>query len=162
DDVAKALGGDRRLVLVEGANRLASLVGYLGALAGGHAVLLVPSESEPARASLRAAYDPDAVVGADGAVSLLRAQPAHALHPELALLLSTSGSTGSPKLARLSWDNLAASADQIASSLRIRESDCAATTLPLHYCYGLSVVHSHLSRGASIALTDLSVVDECF
>lgn len=162
DDVAKTLGGDRRLVLVEGANRLGSLIGYLGALAGGHVVLLVPSESAPARASLRAAYDPDAVVGADGTVSLLREQPAHALHPELALLLSTSGSTGSPKLVRLSWDNLAANADQIASYLKIRESDCAATTLPLHYCYGLSVLHSHLSRGASIALTDLSVVDECF
>ena len=31
---------------------------------------------------------------------------AHDLHPDLALLLSTSGSTGSPKLVRLSHDNL--------------------------------------------------------
>ncbi|HEY9495742.1 MAG TPA: AMP-binding protein [Intrasporangium sp.] len=160
--VAAGLVGTRRLVLVEGANRLDSLVGYLGALLGGHVVLLVPSGSEPARETMRAAYDPDVVVAADGSVTLLREGSGHDLHPDLALLLSTSGSTGSPKLVRLSWENLSANADQIATYLNIRESDCAATTLPLHYCYGLSVVHSHLSRGASIALTDLSVVDECF
>lgn len=162
DDVADSLGTTRRLVLVEGANHLESLIGYLGALAGGHVVLLVPSDSEPARETLRAAYDPDVVIGAGGAIDVVREGSTHELHPELALLLSTSGSTGSPKLVRLSWDNLAANADQIATYLNIRETDCAATSLPLHYCYGLSVVHSHLSRGASIALTDLSVVDECF
>ena len=162
DEVAESLGTTRRLVLVEGANHLESLIGYLGALAGGHVVLLVPSDSEPACETLRAAYDPDVVVGASGALEVVREGSAHQLHPDLALLLSTSGSTGSPKLVRLSWDNLAANADQIATYLNIRETDCAATTLPLHYCYGLSVVHSHLSRGASIALTDLSVVDECF
>ena len=32
----------------------------------------------------------------------------------------------------------------------------------MHYCYGLSVVHSHLQRGAGLVLTDLSVVDRCF
>ena len=160
--IADRLVGTRRLVLVEGANRLESLVSYLGALLGGHVVLLVPSGSERAHEAMRAAYDPDVVLSADGRVTLLREGSAHDLHPDLALLLSTSGSTGSPKLVRLSWENLAANADQIATYLDIRESDCAATTLPLHYCYGLSVVHSHLSRGASIALTDLSVVDECF
>ena len=160
--VADRLVGTRRLVLVEGANRLDSLVGYLGALLGGHVVLLVPGESEPARETMLAAYDPDVVLAADGTLTLLREGSAHHLHPDLALLLSTSGSTGSPKLVRLSWENLAANAEQIATYLDIRESDCAATTLPLHYCYGLSVVHSHLSRGASIALTNLSVVDECF
>ena len=33
------------------------------------------------------------------------------------------------------------------------------TTLPLHYCYGLSVLHCHLAVGASVLLTDASVVD---
>lgn len=160
--IADVLVGTRRLVLVEGANRLDSLIGYLGALFGGHVVLLVPSGNETVREAMRAAYDPDVVLAADGTVTLLRQGSTHDLHPDLALLLSTSGSTGSPKLVRLSWENLAANAEQIATYLDIRESDCAATTLPLHYCYGLSVVHSHLSRGASIALTDLSVVDECF
>ncbi|WP_223164219.1 AMP-binding protein [Nocardioides mesophilus] len=86
----------------------------------------------------------------------------HDLHPDLALLLTTSGSTGSPKLVRLSTENLAANADSIADYLGIRPDDLAATTLPLHYCYGLSVVNSHLAAGAALLLTERSVVDTCF
>ena len=50
--------------------------------------------------------------------------------------------------------------DDIVSGLGIRASDVAATTLPLHYCYGLSVLHSHLAAAASIVLTDRSLVDD--
>ena len=50
----------------------------------------------------------------------------------------------------------------IAEYLDIRETDRAATTLPMSYCYGLSVIHSHLLRGAGLILTDRSVVDEEF
>ena len=71
-------------------------------------------------------------------------EAAHRLHPDLALLLSTSGSTGSPKLVRLSPGNLVANATAIAEYLDIRQTDRAATTLPMSYCYGLSVIHSHL------------------
>nr|WP_255523656.1 AMP-binding protein [Terrabacter sp. MAHUQ-38] len=162
DAAARQLPGPRRLVLVAMDNRPEALVSYLAALREGHAVLLAPSDRPDALDALRAAWDPDVEVAPDGTVLVHRHAPATELHPDLALLLSTSGSTGSPKLVRLSWDNLAANAEQIASFLQIRESDCAATSLPLHYCYGLSVLHSHLARGASIALTDLSVVDPCF
>ena len=50
----------------------------------------------------------------------------------------------------------------IADYLDIRQTDRAATTLPMSYCYGLSVIHSHLLRGAGLILTDRSVVDEEF
>ena len=63
---------------------------------------------------------------------------------------------------RLARDGVLANAAAIAETLGIRDTDLAATTLPLHYCYGLSVLHSHLLRGAGLLLTDLSVVDECF
>ncbi|MEH0843746.1 AMP-binding protein [Micromonospora sp. CPCC 205711] len=164
DDVARRLGGHRRLVLVAGANTVDALVTYLGALRGGHPVLLVPGDG-PATAALTRAYDPDVVAGpVDGTWTLTerRAGSAHDLHPDLALLLSTSGSTGSPKLVRLSPDNLQANAEAIAGYLGVRQSDRAATSLPLHYCYGLSVVHSHLARGAALVLTDRSVADDCF
>ena len=89
-----------------------------------------------------------------------RAVSVHDLHPSLALLLSTSGSSGSPKLVRLSRRNLLANATAIAEALQVRDDDRAVTTLPLHYCYGLSVVHSHLLRGAALVLTERSVLDE--
>ena len=86
----------------------------------------------------------------------------HVLHPDLALLMSTSGSTGSPKLVRLSHRNLVSNARAIAAYLGLTPADRGITTLPLHYCYGLSVLHSHLAAGAGIVLTDGSVVDPCF
>jgi acyl carrier protein len=161
-ELAARLAGDRRLVLVEGRSTPEAVVAYLAALAAGHVVLLAASGADELVRQLRATYDPDVVLGPGGSIEIVRAESAHDLHPELALMLSTSGSTGSAKLVRLSAGNLAANADQIAGYLDIRADDCAALTVPLTYCYGLSVVHTHLARGASVLLTDLSVVDERF
>ncbi len=150
--------GERKLILLETRNDIATLVHYLGAIAGGHVVLPVPPGSD--HADLLATYRPDIFID-DGGVRRRGAQH-HDLHPELALLLSTSGSTGSPKLVRLSVANLLANAESIADYLAISDTDCAATTLPMSYCYGLSVIHSHLLRGAALLLTDLSVIDDAF
>ncbi|MDN5896318.1 MAG: AMP-binding protein, partial [Nocardioides sp.] len=112
-----------------------------------------------------ASHDPDVIVTVkDGEpeVDVRRPGSAHRLHPELSLLLSTSGSTGSPKLVRLSRANVAANAASIAEYLALTPDDCGVTSLPLHYCYGLSILHSHLAVGASVVVTDLSVVDSCF
>lgn len=158
---AQHLSGARRLVHVRGDNTVHTLVGYLAAHAAGHVVLLTPGPGDGARA-LAGAWDPDVTLDPDGTVTVHRPQPRHVLHPDLALLMSTSGSTGSPKLVRLSWENLRSNALAIAEYLAIRPTDRAVTSLPVHYCYGLSVVHSHLAAGASVVLTDRSVADPCF
>lgn len=146
-DRAAAYGPDRGVVLLEAGNDLDSVIGYLAALAARRPVLLTPpgGDTDELRTRYAAAFDG-------------RAE----LHPDLALLLSTSGSTGSPKLVRLSRDNLAANAASIAAYLGLTAADRAMSSLPLHYCYGLSVLNSHLSVGAAVILTDLSVADECF
>ncbi|HEU4426858.1 MAG TPA: AMP-binding protein, partial [Pilimelia sp.] len=162
---ARRLGTERRLILLAAGNSVDALVAYLAALGAGHPILLVPGDSAEAVGSLAAAYDPDVVIGPAGGRWIIderRAVSAHALHPDLALLLSTSGSTGSPKLVRLSHGNLQANAESIAEYLGIRPGDRAATTLPMHYCYGLSVINSHLLRSAGLILTALSVADSCF
>ena len=158
--VAGLLAGERRLVHVHGTNAPPTLVGYLGAHAAGHAVLITPPGA-PA-ASIAEAWDPDITIAVDGTVRVHREFAGRPLHPDLALLLSTSGSTGSPRLVRLSWENLRSNAEAIAEYLAVRPTDRAVTSLPLHYCYGLSVVHSHLLAGACVVLTDLSVADACF
>ncbi len=157
---ARRLGPGRRLVLLAGANTVDALAVYLAALASGHPVLLAPHDRPDSLRSLTAAYDPDVVALPDGTLDERREGSAHTLHPDLALLLSTSGSTGSPKLDRLSHENLRSNAESIAAYLDIRPGDRAATTLPMHYCYGLSVINSHLLRGAGLVLTDLSVADD--
>jgi acyl-coenzyme A synthetase/AMP-(fatty) acid ligase len=164
-DVARQLGPRRRLVLLTATNTVDSVVSYLAALAAGHPLLLVPAGNPAHVEAMIARYDPDVVItGASGQPRIRerRPQTGHELHPDLALLLSTSGSTGAPKLVRLSHDNLQSNAEAIAEYLDIGDSDRAATTLPMHYCYGLSVFNSHLLRGAALILTDLSVVDPCF
>ncbi|UFS98771.1 AMP-binding protein [Nocardia huaxiensis] len=153
----------RRLAVLAARNDIGSLIAYLGALEAGCAVLLTGSVSD----ELLRTYDPDIVLKArdDAEVPeprLRRAGSAHELHPELALLLSTSGSTGSPKLVRLSYRNLLANAESIAEYLEIDDTERAATTLPFFYCYGLSVIHSHLLRGASLLLTGRSVLEPEF
>jgi acyl-CoA synthetase (AMP-forming)/AMP-acid ligase II len=158
-EVAARLGTTRRLVLIEAGNDADTLIAHLGAQAAGCPVLLTGPGAP--RDALVAAYDPDVVV-TRGDFDERRAHAAHDLHPDLALLLSTSGSTGSPRLVRLSRRNVMGNARAIADYLGIRNTDVAATTLPVHYCYGLSVVHSHLVAGAAILLTDRSVTDEAF
>lgn len=84
------------------------------------------------------------------------------INPELLLCLTTSGSTGSPKLVRLSERNLQSNAESIAEYLRITESERPVTSLPMFYSYGMSVINSHLIKGATILLTDKTVMQREF
>ncbi|WP_324642897.1 AMP-binding protein [Pseudarthrobacter sp. LT1] len=164
EEVAASFGHGRRLVALEADNTLPALVAYLAALSSGNPLLVLPNHPAAAE-TLMDAYDPDVVVRTGDGQAVLdarRDETRHELHPDLALLFNTSGSTGSPKLVRLSADGIQANAAAIAEYLQLRPTDKAATTLPLSYCYGMSVVNSHLLAGASLALTDLSVVDPCF
>jgi acyl-coenzyme A synthetase/AMP-(fatty) acid ligase len=84
------------------------------------------------------------------------------VHPDLAVLLTTSGSTGNPKLVRLSADAVRSNAEQIAEVLGIGEGDVAITTLPLFYSYGMSVLNSHLLRGATLILERTGIMQRDF
>lgn len=79
-------------------------------------------------------------------------------HPELALLLTTSGSTGNPKIVRLSRNNLQANARSISDYLQLGLDEVAILSLPMHYSYGLSVVNSHLLAGATVVVTNQSFI----
>ena len=84
------------------------------------------------------------------------------LHPDLALLLTTSGSTGSPKLVRQSYKNIRANTASIVEYLKLDSSERPITTLPMNYTYGLSIINSHLAVGATILLTEKSIMQRDF
>lgn len=84
------------------------------------------------------------------------------IYKDLALLLSTSGSTGSSKMVRLSRDNIRTNTLDIIESLRICENDRAITTLPMYYTYGLSVINTHLYVGGVILLTEEKIISNAF
>lgn len=79
------------------------------------------------------------------------------MNPSLALLLTTSGSTGSPKLVRQSYQNLQANAESIDTYLELTKQSRPVTTLPMHYTFGLSIINSHLNVGATIFLTQKDI-----
>ena len=158
DAFAEAFGPGRRLVLIEAANTIATIVALVACLRARHPVIL---SSGAAAEPVVAGFRPNFIVDATGEVRR-HGNVAHELHPDLALMLSTSGSTGAAKLVRLSHEALHANAASIADYLGISETDVPITTLPLGYSYGLSVLNSHLLAGARIVLTDRSVVDGGF
>ena len=84
------------------------------------------------------------------------------MYPELALLLTTSGSTGSPKLVRQSYTNIESNAQSIMQYLELDETERPITMLPMNYTYGLSVINSHLLAGATILMTDESYAQKKF
>ncbi|QNF94860.1 non-ribosomal peptide synthetase [Janibacter sp. YB324] len=147
----------RRLVHLHPTRDVPGVVAHLAVLAAGHVGLV----TGPGAESVTERFAPDVRLVGER-IEALSTDPQHLLHPDLALLLSTSGSTGSPKLVRLSHDNLTSNAAAIAEGLGLRADDRAITSLPLHYCYGLSVLHSALLAGGGIVVTERSVTDDEF
>ena len=90
------------------------------------------------------------------------AETQHEIHPDLLLCLTTSGTTGSPKLVKLTEKNLKSNAESIAEYLKITEKERAITSLPMYYSFGMSVINSHLIKGATLLLTDKAVIQREF
>ena len=88
--------------------------------------------------------------------------PIFPMYPNLALLLTTSGSTGNPKAVRLSRRNLEENSDAIVEALCLVPGDRGITTLPINYTYGMAIVHMHLRVGATLLVTSRKLIDPIF
>jgi acyl-coenzyme A synthetase/AMP-(fatty) acid ligase len=161
---------------------MASVLRYAGAFAAGRAVALLDPGLDPAvLADFIRRFEPAAVVGlAEGAAGAgvpdvpkpyraithgtlgpiwaREVASADQPHPDLAVLLATSGSTGDPKFVRLSRSAVHANAHAIGAALDIDGDEVAPTSLPLFYSYGMSVLNSHLAAGASVLVVDGGVL----
>ena len=73
---------------------------------------------------------------------------------ELAEIIFTSGSSGKPKGVMISHQNIIANTNAIIDYLNLTSSDIMAVVLPFFYCYGLSLLHTHLKAGGSIVLNN--------
>lgn len=172
--------GRHCLVFVLCRNETGALVGYTGMINAGMVPLLLNSHMDrEALADLLDAYQPPYLWVPEGMADtfpdctpvysafgycLLRSHygTEYPLHPDLSLLLTTSGSTGSPKLVRQSYANVKANAKSIAQYLELDETERPITTLPMNYTYGLSIINSHLLVGAALLITDKSLTQKEF
>lgn len=175
---ADELGGivpSRSLAAIVCRNTIGSALSYLCCLQ--HRVvplLLDEAMDDELKQSLLAAYRPEFIFCPHGTEN---GEPLYslydydvyrhndtspALYEDLGLLLTTSGSTGSPKLVRLSYDNLQSNAASIAQYLELTAVDRPVSSLPMHYTFGLSVINSHVLCGAAECLTTATVFDAAF
>lgn len=72
----------------------------------------------------------------------------------LAEIIFTSGSTGKPKGVMLSHKNIMANTASILEYLKLNENDIIEVVLPFYYCYGLSLLHTHIRIGGSIVMNN--------
>jgi long-chain acyl-CoA synthetase len=170
----------RRVGLVFTQNSVDCLVGIVSLMNCGVVPLLVDLNSDDSFIhNLMSTYSPEYLYGPTSDIEHFldyvgldiqgeyqlcanRRQPPNGVHPDLALLLSTSGSTGSPRLVRQSHSNLKSNGASIIEYLGIGPTDRPITSLPMHYTYGFSVVNSHLMAGATILITNRSVMEKQF
>lgn len=167
---------ERSLILILTSNTAASIAGYVGCVNAKIVPLLLNSTIDRSlRDELVDKYRPsyiwtpgDKADGFDGfekiyenrGYALLKseAKEHYPLHEDLCVLISTSGSTGSPKLVRQTYRNIASNTASIIEYLGIDENERAITSLPMSYVYGLSVINTHLQAGATLVLTN----NECY
>lgn len=168
----------RSLCFILCSNTIGSLVGYLSALRSDTVALLLNKDIEKELLqNLIDIYKPAYLwlpvekklcnegleCFSNWRYSLLKLDnPFVEVGKELSLLLTTSGTTGSPKLVRLSKKNLMANAESIIEYLHIDENEKAVTSLPMYYSFGLSVINSHLKAGATLLLTEYSYIQKEF
>ena len=160
-------------------NTIGSIIGYFTFLNNKHVQLMLDATIDPIKLqNLISLYNPNylwvpntslehffnsTIIFSNWNYSLIRLSTNNVLiHEDLSLLLTTSGSTGSPKLVRLSFSNILSNAKSIAQYLKITDLERPITSLPMNYSYGLSVINSHLISGATILLTNFSVVQKEF
>ncbi len=170
----------RSLIFLLCKNSFESIVGYLGSIKANCVISLIDEKiSNESLIKLINKYYPDFIFfdkkrlnNLDNfstsytfkSFELLKAKKKikKKLNDNLALLISTSGSTGSSKLVRQSFNNLNHNTNSIIKYLNISQKDIAITTLPMSYVYGLSIINTHLKQGASIVLNNKSVIEKEF
>ncbi len=177
--LAAVIGG-RTLVFSLCRNEIGSVLGYVGFINNGIVPVLLNSHlEENLLLNLLATYEPSYLwVPKDQAEQFVDTEikyekygyvllkmaykKEYPLYEELGLLLTTSGSTGSPKFVRQSYTNVLNNAQSIVKYLELDSSERPITTLPMNYTYGLSIINSHLLVGATILVTEKGIMQKEF
>ena len=172
------LGLGRCVIFSLCGNCAGSLAGYLAFLNNGQVPLLIGAGMDKElRDRLDSVYTPayywlpeKMAAGWEGKIlfsscgyCLVRTQ--HEVYPvndQLSMLLTTSGSTGSPKLVRHKYGNLEANAENVAKVFGWTVDEKGICDLPMNYTMGLNVINSHLTVGAGVLLVSANLMDPAF
>ncbi|MEO7308851.1 MAG: AMP-binding protein [Chitinophagaceae bacterium] len=146
-------------------NSINSIIAFFQFYSIGAALVLLPKNLQPARKTvLETNYSPaiifdesrtdieNSTATSSGILSWFTSDIRHRLsiNKDIRILLSTSGTTGSPKLVKLSEENIVANADSIIGYLPLNPNDITPLNLPIYYSYGLSVLTTHSLAGGTM------------
>lgn len=172
--------GKRCLIFCLCRNEIGSIIGYVSCINNGIVPIMINSHlEENLLQNLYTTYLPsfvwipkDQITQFPGLEQIYEAHEycllktncgkEYPLYNELALLITTSGSTGSPKLVRQSYVNILDNATSIAEYLKLDDTERPITTLPMNYVYGLSIINSHFLVGATLLLTEKTLMQKGF
>jgi acyl-coenzyme A synthetase/AMP-(fatty) acid ligase len=177
DDFNKRLPG-RTLTFILAENSMGSLLGYLSMLSNRIVPLILSRNTDKtlyenlyetyqpaylwAPKEISEQLDGDVLWESWNYVLIKTGLTAPALYEDLSFLLPTSGSTGSPKLVRHTYRNIEANARNVSLMFKMTGDERAMASLPMHYTMGLSVIASHLYAGATVVLSNRSLMDMSF
>ena len=159
-------------------NCAGSLVGYVAFENNGQVPLLLGAGlDEGLRSNLESIYTPayywmperkaieiggEIIYSKYGYVLQKTNNAPYPLNDNLSMLLTTSGSTGSPKLVRHKYGNLEANAENVAKAFSWTPDEVGICDLPMNYTMGLNVINSHLVVGASVLMVKANLMDPIF
>lgn len=175
----KALNLPRSVIFCLCENCAGSLIGYMAFENNRQVPLLLSAGlDEELRSRLESMYTPgyywvperreqeikgEKIYSAYGYVLLKTEYEPYPLNDKLSMLLTTSGSTGSPKLVRHKYGNLEANAENVAKVFAWRpDEENGICDLPMNYTMGLNVINSHLVVGASVLMVKANLMDPGF
>ncbi len=177
--LSRKLSGDKKkLVFLLGENNFETIVGYLAFIKKGFSIAILDSKiNDFFLKNLIKLYKPSFIFCSKKknlekfkkiinfksfALNQNFNQKEYKINKDLMLLMSTSGTTGSPKFVRQSYLNVTFNTRSIVKYLKINNKDITITSLPFSYVYGLSIINSHLYSGSTIVLTNKSIIEKEF
>jgi long-chain acyl-CoA synthetase len=172
DDFAQKLNNEC-LILLCCSNQIADLVVYFQCLRQRIPVMLVSEEiTDKVLHDLIMNFKPAYVVTQKklthfNRCELLNKNIYHTLyeekvHPEINILMTTSGSTGTAKFVKLSIENIQSNTKDITSYLKLTNKDNSITSLPMYYTYGLTIINTSAFSGGNLVLTNSSIAQKEF
>src|SRR5688572_2575864 len=166
------------LVFIYNDNLIGSVEVLLNFLNSRFTVVLLSAQLHPSfKQNLEALYTPYYIydpgrtvvaeyntVVASASIQLLKRQRPveYAIHPNIKMLLSTSGTTGSPKFVKLSDDNLVQNAWSILDYMPIQSDDIVPLNVPIVFVYGLSIFTTNCIAAGTIVCTNKDILQPAF
>lgn len=177
-DAVKNVLAERELVFVLSSNKAGSLAGFLSLYDNKDVCLLLSSHIDRGLLdALFTTYHPsymwmpnemveelgyEAVYTAYDFTLCKTGQKAPEMNPDLSMLMTTSGTTGSPKLVRHKYGNIESNAKNVAEVFGWTPGDRGIIDLPMQYTMGLNVILSHLYAGATVLLMEANLLSPLY